>query len=91
MSRAREFNTARQHLDQADQILRAATERWDAAREALTRDALLEARNITVATDGGHVTLEGKVHSWSEQQHARRAAWSAPGVTEVTNNLRIAP
>lgn len=59
--------------------------------EALTRDALLEARNITVATDGGHITLEGKVHSWSEQQHARRAAWSAPGVTEVTNNLRIAP
>lgn len=38
-SRAREFDTARQHLDQADRILRIATEHWDAAREALARDA----------------------------------------------------
>jgi osmotically-inducible protein OsmY len=60
-----------------------------AITDALTRDAQLEARNITVMTDGGHVTLEGKVHTWSEQHQADWAAWSAPGVSAVTNNLRI--
>jgi osmotically-inducible protein OsmY len=62
-----------------------------AISDALTRDAQLEARNITVVTDGGHVTLEGKVHTWSEQHQADWAAWSAPGVSAVTNNLRIGP
>lgn len=57
--------------------------------EAFTRDAQLEARNITVMTDGGHITLEGKVHTWAEQHQADWAAWSAPGVSNVTNNLRI--
>lgn len=35
----REFQAARQRLEQADQQLRAATERWDTARQALARDA----------------------------------------------------
>lgn len=36
---AREFQTAWQRLEQADQQLRAVTERWDTARQALARDA----------------------------------------------------
>jgi osmotically-inducible protein OsmY len=59
--------------------------------DAFTRDAQLEARNITVVTDGGHITLEGKVHTWAEQHQAGWAAWCAPGVNKVTNNLRIGP
>ncbi|MGZ4533136.1 MAG: BON domain-containing protein, partial [Mycobacteriaceae bacterium] len=37
----------------------------------------------------GAVTLEGTVHSWAERRQAEHAAWSAPGVTAVTNHLRI--
>ena len=63
----------------------------DAINGALVRDAELEARKITVHADGGHVTLDGNVHSWAERVQADRAAWSAPGVTNVTSNLKVAP
>lgn len=36
---AREFQAARQRLEQADRQLREAVERWDAARKTLVRDA----------------------------------------------------
>lgn len=57
---------------------------------ALVRNAQLEGSAITVTTDGGHITLEGAVHSWAERRQADTAAWSAPGVTNVSNHLRIA-
>jgi osmotically-inducible protein OsmY len=56
---------------------------------ALKRTAELEARNITVATRGSTVVLEGKVHSWTERADAERAAWGAPGVTEVEDHLLV--
>ncbi|WP_433790823.1 BON domain-containing protein [Actinoplanes sp. CA-252034] len=58
---------------------------------ALVRTAQSEGRDITVSVDlaGGHVTLEGLVQSWSERSEVERAAWSVPGVTNVTNALRI--
>jgi len=56
---------------------------------ALKRTAELEARNITVATRGSTVVLEGKVHSWTERADAERAAWAAPGVTEVEDHLLV--
>ncbi len=62
-----------------------------AITDALLLDAQLEACNITVVADGGHITLEGKVHGWSEHHRADRSAWSAPGVSRVTNNLRVGP
>jgi osmotically-inducible protein OsmY len=42
-----------------------------------------------VTATAGVATLEGTVHSWSESQQANAAAWSAPSVTGVINNLRI--
>jgi osmotically-inducible protein OsmY len=36
------------------------------------------------------VILDGRVHSWPERTAARAAAWHAPGVTDVIDNLKIA-
>ena len=57
---------------------------------ALQRQASLDAKGIRVKTEDGKVTLEGTVGSWVEKEEAENAAWSAPGVTEVDNNISIA-
>lgn len=58
--------------------------------DAFRRNADLEARRISVQTNAGKVTLTGSVASFSERTEAAMAAWSAPGVTAVINDLVIA-
>lgn len=57
--------------------------------EALKRSAESESRQISVSVAGDKVTLAGIVHSYSEREDARMAAWCAPGVKTVENNIRI--
>lgn len=59
--------------------------------EAFRRSAEIDARRVTVAAQNGQVTLTGNVHSWAERQEATRAAWAAPGVTQVVDRLAVVP
>jgi osmotically-inducible protein OsmY len=56
---------------------------------ALKRHAEEEARHIDVAVNNGTVTLRGKVGSFPERSIACNAAWSAPGVHNVIDQLSI--
>ena len=57
--------------------------------DALTRQVEREIKNIDVRVEGSTVTLRGHVNSWHERDAAGGAAWSAPGVLAVINELRI--
>jgi len=35
------------------------------------------------------VVLRGDVRSWTEREQAERAAWSAPGVRDVEDELKV--
>ncbi len=61
----------------------------DNIEEAFERSARIDAKDITVTTDGHTVTLSGKVHSIKEKEEAERAAFRAPGVFNVVNNLKV--
>jgi len=56
---------------------------------ALQRSACKEARRINVEAVGEKVVLRGEVHSWAEREDAERAAWNAPGVSWVEDDLRV--
>lgn len=59
--------------------------------EAFKRSAEIDARRINVTTTDGKVILSGHVRSWAERQEAERAAWAAPGVTQVEDRLAVVP
>lgn len=58
-------------------------------KAALHRYAELEARNIEVDSADSTVTLKGQVRSWAERKEAETAAWMAPGVTQVKNEIIV--
>ena len=57
--------------------------------DAFRRIAHVDADHITVDTRGSDVTLRGEVRSWAERDEAQRTAWSAPGVSNVVNEIRV--
>jgi len=63
----------------------------DRIKSAFQRNALLDSRRITIETRGGKVILSGSVRSWGERAEAQWAAWAAPGVFEVENDIEISP
>jgi osmotically-inducible protein OsmY len=56
---------------------------------ALRRNAELDSKQISVAATDGRVTLRGHVRSLAEREDVERAAWSAPGVTAVEDELLV--
>ena len=60
-------------------------------QEALRRNARLrlDAEKIQVEISGSKVILRGSVGSWADYDEAGYAAYCAPGVSEVENNLRV--
>lgn len=61
-----------------------------AIKRALHRAAQVDAERISVEAREGKVILRGSVRTWAEREDAERAAWAAPGVSDVQNDIRIA-
>ena len=73
-------------------IVRPAIKPADVKREiiaAFHRSATIDGGKITVDMIGNKVILRGRVRSLMEKEDAENAAWSAPGVGTVENNLKI--
>jgi osmotically-inducible protein OsmY len=60
-------------------------------QQAFRRNAEVDSNRIMVEADGSAVTLKGTVRSWIEREEAERAAWAAPGVTTVVNQIIVSP
>jgi osmotically-inducible protein OsmY len=57
--------------------------------DALVRNARVDARQIAVKVNGRTAILEGVVRSLAERDEAEAAAWAAPGVNSVENQLVV--
>jgi osmotically-inducible protein OsmY len=57
--------------------------------DAFKRTAAIDAQHITVEVNDTEVTLRGTVRSLAERYEAEKAAWSAPGVTAVHNEIEV--
>lgn len=56
---------------------------------AFARSANIDARNVNISTIGETVVLSGTVSSFAEKADAEDAAWTAPGVKYVENNIKV--
>lgn len=58
---------------------------------ALKRSAEVDSRRILVSATDGTVHLTGSVRSFFEREEAVRAAWAAPGVSNVVDHIAVVP
>ena len=62
----------------------------DSIKKAFKRNAALDAGDLHISTDNGTVTVKGTVSSWAEHDEAIGAAWAAPGVSSVRDQMTVA-
>ena len=62
----------------------------ESIKKAFKRNAALDADDVHISTDNGTVIVKGTGSSWAEHDEAIDAAWAAPGVTSVHDNLTVA-
>lgn len=61
-----------------------------AIEAAIARHAQFEGSTITVrSNDQGHIWLAGQVPSLADRHSAEELAWSAPGITGLTNSIQV--
>lgn len=59
--------------------------------QALYRNATLDAKHIDVTVTGSVAHLKGTATSWGQRDAAERAAYDAPGITVVDNQIVVDP
>lgn len=59
----------------------------DRIMSAIKRSSALDAASINVSVEGGTVKLSGNARGWNERRIAENAAWAAPGVTRVVDEI----
>lgn len=59
--------------------------------QALYRNAALDAKHIEVTVTGSVAHLRGTATSWLQRDAAERAAYDAPGITVVDNQIVVDP
>ena len=62
----------------------------ESIRKAFKRNAALDADDLYISSDNGTVTINGTVSSWAEHDEAIDAAWAAPGVMSVQDEMTVA-
>jgi osmotically-inducible protein OsmY len=67
----------------------AAAQVKEKVQAALQRQAMSDVNSIHIETSGGKVTLTGHASSWQSIEDAANAAWAAPGVTEVIDQVKM--
>ena len=67
----------------------SAADTEERIKNALVRNAQLDAKTIDATVSGNTVTLTGTVRSWAEKKQAGNAAWASPHVTDVDNRIVV--
>ena len=67
----------------------AGSDSAETIEHSLTGSALPDHKGIRVDLSGPGVVLTGRVKSHAEWEEAERAAWAAPGVLSVDNQLKL--
>lgn len=69
----------------------SAVDAEERVKNALIRNAQLDAAHITVSIIDNKATLTGTVQSLAEKHQAGQATWASPHVTDIDNRLEVRP
>jgi osmotically-inducible protein OsmY len=77
------------HPPRPDDVRELIERAWKGNAALEAKDLHIATSDLHIATSGGKVTIEGTVSSWTEDDEAIDAVWSAPDVTSVDDHLKI--